>query len=99
MEDHKYMNLHRVRLRGGFAIESRAWRLGREKTRKSHFTRTDWEHDKRVFLSKPHVEAEEGHLLFSLIPSPAIQRCVLIESVGNPCGTDYTVEAGLIVYK
>lgn len=49
------------------------------------------------FLSKPHVEAKEGHLCdsrchlsLSLCSTPLCY--VLMDSVGNPCGTDYIVE-------
>lgn len=86
MEDYKYTKLHCVHLEDGLGSR------GLAEPRKSHFTQTD------PNMTEVSIKAAcGGKGRAPLFPcshlSPFTPLCyILMDSVGNPCGTDYIVE-------
>lgn len=83
MEHYKYTNLHCIHLGDRLGLK----RLGR--TSQITFDSNKLTHDRGFHQSR--MLTNEGHL-FSSVPITAPLCYVLMDSVGNPCGTDYTVE-------
>lgn len=81
MEHYEQVNPHRVHLGDGLGLK----RSGR--TSQIMLDSDELTHDGGIHQSK-----RGGHPLFPPLLTSAPLCCVLMDSAGNPCGTDYTVE-------
>lgn len=86
MDDYKYTKLHCVHLGDGLELR------GLAEPRKSHFTQTDRNMTEVSIKAACFGKGRAPIFLCSHL-SPFAPLCyILMDSVGNPCGTDYIVE-------